>query len=160
MLIADLRARGHEPSPILEKSEDRELSYAILRSKEYCLDPGGMLHTQEPWMDFNIHGLTVSVRSSTVNDYARVITKYRVRYFGDVPYFKIHSAYSCLVLTPRQMAKFSQDLNDAIIEADRQSMEFWYGKKTMNQVLQEANGRSDQDFAHEHPGDRFTKEHV
>lgn len=168
-LIADMRKRGYEPGPIVPSEHQtaqmcREMKSATLRQRVYSLDPGGMLHRDEPWFQIRVDNLPIDVRACTVRDYADALRSYAVRRFASGrAYYKIHGAWHCLVLLPRQFRAFLAALVAETPRAEAESAAFWRGQKTVDEVLREVNAAAIgcdpgelPRLAADRPGDRFT----
>lgn len=165
-LVEDMTSRGHPPTPVSAvETAPPEYRQAIRRRHgEWSLDPGGMLHRDEPWITLRIDNLPVEVRACTVRDYAESLRRYKERMFtSGRRYFKIHGAWHCLVLLPRQFHWFLAALVEETPRAEAESTAFWRGQKTVDDVLREANAMalgveaaSLPRLASPRPGDRFT----
>ena len=167
-LIDDLRKRGHEPAPILRPpcDGDVEIEYRspVLRTRMWCLDMGGMVCTDEPWITVRVDNLPIEVRACDVRDHVQRLARYEVRRFSSGrAYYKIHGWMHCIVLLPRQFRAFTAGVEASVEHAEAESAAFWRGKKTWNDALREANARaigapieSMPRLAGAHPADRFT----
>ena len=98
LLVADLRARGCD-GDIAQRSTTRA-----------ALDSGGMCYASRPVEEFTLRGLTVAVPSEDVPAFCEAVAKARPRTFGALPYHKVHSRWSCLVLTPEMWRQLLRSL--------------------------------------------------
>ena len=118
-LIDDLRKRGHEPAPILRPPYDGdvEIEYRspVLRTRMWCLDMGGMVCTDEPWITVRVDNLPIEVRACDVRDHVQRLARYEVRRFSSGrAYYKIHGWMHCIVLLPRQFRAVGHGLEELV----------------------------------------------
>lgn len=144
-LLSDLEQRGCVPNAQLAEdlarnSEDKSPN-PVARTKRFCLDGGGMIHIDEPWIALRVFNLDVEIRCVEVQMFLAEAQRYPERYFpGKVPYFKNHSRWHCAVFTPTQQEEFIRQMKKILPEAQAKAHEFFSTQLTPHQVLEEMQG--------------------
>lgn len=103
----------------------------------YSLDCGGMCYTARPWEEFSFCGLHFSVPSEYVAHFYEQIHALTPRQFGSRSYYKLHSFYSCIVLTLVLRRQLLRALQRRIDKAEARATAFYRDKKPNNVVLAE-----------------------
>lgn len=126
---------------------------------ECVIDLPGMVHCGRPLESFAFLGLALEIPSEDVTDFAAALDSSAERIFlgSGRSYFKLHSTFACLVLTPSQRRVLLGLLRARALFAEVRATEFWAGRKTPGEVLKEACGAAPEEDLGGHKVDRFAK---
>lgn len=105
------------------------------------VDCGGMCHRDRPIEEFRFAGLKFSVASEFVQHFADELQSLEERHFGKRPYFKLHSHWNAVVLTPAQRKTLLALLLARVDKAEARATAFYRDIKPSNVVLAEAANR-------------------
>lgn len=119
LLLADLTKRF---GPLPHQGKKRECTV--------FMDMPGMVHKDRPIEKFTLGstGLAVEVPSEDVAAILEQIADVDVRRFGDADrtrYYKLHNAYHCFVLTPKQYTLLVKLMRAGVEGAEQRAKAFW-----------------------------------
>jgi hypothetical protein len=116
----DLRARLADDKTVCDKTV-----LALPDQREAGLDHGGGMISGRPYEAFNLRGYVLSVPSEHLGDFVKVATAAPVRLAQGRPYIKIHSYWSCVVVSPSMRDMFIERATARAALAARRHTEFY-----------------------------------
>lgn len=147
------RAGGELPKSFAPSPDDK-----VRRARQLNMDAGGMWAVGQPIEKFQIGRLELSIPSSDLDAMIARVEKLQVRYFittgapaktqryaipgVDVPYFKLHERFKCLVMTPHQHKRLLANMKARLLEADRRAKTFWASRMSPAEVLRQAAAKA------------------
>lgn len=120
-LLSEMRERGSEGE-------------IVQRPIEKCgIDRGGMCYANRPAEKFTFCGLDFGVPCEHVEHfYRRLLLETPPRAFGERTYYKLHSHWNCILLTPRQRRQLLASLAMRIERAKAKADAFYADKAVLH----------------------------
>lgn len=88
------------------------------------LDFGGGCYAKRPWEEFELDGLKVHIPSEHLAAFCKQIQELPQRMFGNVPYFKLHGYWQCIVVLPEQHQELLDEMFERLPIAKKRDEEF------------------------------------
>lgn len=136
-LVDEMHERGFEGEIV---------RHSIVRCS---LDQGGMCFAERPWEEFQFAGLDFAVPSEHVAHFHDRLAELPPRQFecrargsSSRTYYKLHSYWNCVVLSPALRRQLLRSLQRRIDRAEARATAFYRDKRPLNEVLAEANERA------------------
>ena len=132
-LLRDLADQGHDIRAVIKPTVATGL------------DTSGMCHVGRPWEDFKLSGVTISFPSEAILTFRDRIARSAQRVFAgkvELPYYKIHDALRCLVLTPAQRRVLLALLTERLPIAERNARVFYADKRPVREILRTVNAKT------------------
>jgi len=110
--------------PIIENLKKRGMSPHSEERSQFAIDLPGMCLADRSWTEVRVGGLTVAAPTAELSTFYGRLDDLGVRKEIGVPYYKLHSWLSCLVLTREQRDQLLHqwvdllDMADAIASAE------------------------------------------
>jgi hypothetical protein len=123
-LLAEMKLREKELG-----RPDGPLDLKVEEVHSWHLDAGGWMIESRPVEEFKISGMIFSVPCEHVHIFASQLRKLEPRYFGKgsrgSEYYKLHSKWNCIVLTPTIKERLQAELEAREDDADKRATEFF-----------------------------------
>lgn len=114
-----------------------------------ALDQGGMCFADRPLEEFQFAGLDFAVPSEHVLHFHDRLAELLPRQFecrarggSSRAYYKLHSYWNCVVLSPALRRQLLRSLRRRIDRAEARATAFYMNRRPLNEVLAEANERA------------------